>query len=63
MNRKDQEQVELYRRYLLERADRSRSRLVRDQVRRWVEWVDGVEEREREERRSMNEDIDRMKAA
>ena len=42
MNPRDMEQVSVFRRYLLERADRSRSRLMRDQIRRWVEWVDEV---------------------
>jgi hypothetical protein len=57
MNARDQEQVGLFRRYLMERADRSPSRLFRDQVRRWVEWVDAV--RKRDERRSMNEQLRR----
>ncbi len=61
MNRKDVEQVGVFRRYLLERADRSRSRLVRDQVRRWVEWIDAI--RSRDERRDMNEEMNRFKAA
>ncbi len=57
MNRKDQEQVELCRRHLLERADRSHSRLVRAQIRRWVEWIDAVQRRD--ERRDMNEELRR----
>jgi hypothetical protein len=45
MNPRDMEQVELCRRYLLERADPSRSRLMREQIRRWVEWVYGAQAR------------------
>ena len=63
MNSSDEEQVELYRRYLLEKADRSRSRLMRAQILRWVEWADAVEKSERDERRSMNKEITRLKAA
>ncbi len=59
MNIKDHEQVELYKRYLLERADRSRSRLVRDQVRRWVEWVDAAQKSEHEKRGNLNEQLRR----
>ncbi len=59
MNRKDQEQVGVFRHYLLERAHRSRSRLIREQVRRWVEWVDAVQKRQRDERKSMNEELRR----
>ncbi len=61
MNPKDQEQVGVFRRYLLERADRSRSRLMRAQIRRWVEWVDAIQERQRNERR--DEEWNRMRAA
>ncbi len=50
MNRKDKEQVALYRRYLLEMADRSRSRRVRERVRRWVQRADAAQRDERDER-------------
>ncbi len=56
MNSKDQEQVGVFRRYLLARADRSRSRLIKAQVRRWVEWADQVQKCERE-RRERNEQL------
>ncbi len=59
MNRKDQEQVDLCRRYLLERADRSRSRLVKEQVRRWVDWLDAVQRSERDEGRATREELRR----
>ncbi len=42
MNYKDLKQVGVFRRYLLERADRSRSRLMRAQILRWVEQCDAV---------------------
>ncbi len=63
MNARDQEQVDLCRCYLLQLADRSRSRLVRDQIRRWVQWVEAVQNREREERRSVNRETNCLKAA
>ncbi len=59
MNSKDREQVGVFRRYLLARADRSRSRLIKEQVRRWVEWVDEVQKREHQRRTSMNEQLRR----
>jgi hypothetical protein len=55
--------VGVFRRYLLERADRSRSRLMRAQIRRWVELVDAVQRQEWNERRRMNEEITRLNAA
>ncbi len=61
MNSRNLEQVRVFRRYLMERADRSRSRLVRDQIRRWVEWIDAI--RRRDELRDMNEEMSRYRAA
>ncbi len=58
MNRKDKEQVALYRRYLLEMADRSRSRRVRERVRRWVQRADAAQRDERDER-GRNEELRR----
>ncbi len=63
MNSRDLEQVSVFRRYLLERADQSRTRLMREQIRRWVEWTDAVQKRERDERRDLSEEINRLKAA
>jgi hypothetical protein len=57
MNSRDLEQVGVFRRYLMERADRSRSRLMRDQIRRWVEWVDAMRKHELDERRTANEEM------
>ncbi len=57
MNSKDQEQVGVFRRYLLARADRTRSRLIKEQVWRWVEWVDEVQKREHERCTSINEQL------
>jgi hypothetical protein len=34
---------------------------MRDQIRRWVEWVNAI--RRRDERRDMNEEVSRLKAA
>ena len=48
MNSKNLEQARIFKRYLLERANRSRSRLMRDQIRRWVERLDAVQGRERD---------------
>ena len=59
MNCKDQEQVGVFRRYLLRQADRSRSRLIKEQVRRWVEWADAVQQRERDQGKSMDEELRR----
>ncbi len=59
MNPKDQERVSLYRRYLLEMADRSRSRPVRERIRRWVELVDAEQERENNESRARNSELRR----
>ena len=61
MNYKDQEQVGVFRRYLVERADRSRSSLMRAQIRRWIEWIDAV--RTRDERRNRNGEMNRLKGA
>ncbi len=61
MNRKDLEQVDVCRRYLLEKADQSRSRLMRAQIRRWIEWIDAT--CRCDERRSMNEETNRLRAA
>jgi hypothetical protein len=60
MNSKDLEQMGVFRRYLLERADRSRSRLFRNQIRRWVEWVDAMRNNERDERPSRGEELRRV---
>ncbi len=53
MNSRDQEQVNLYKSYLLEKANRSPSRLVRDQIRRWLDHADAsrdkVDEGERQD--------------
>jgi hypothetical protein len=51
MNSKDLEQVRILRRYLLDRAGRTRSPLVRNQIRRWVEQCDAA----RFGRRGVNE--------
>ena len=42
MNSRDSEQVRVMRRYLLERAGRTRSALVRNQIRRWVGEIDAA---------------------
>ena len=42
MNSRNLEQARIFKRYLMKRADRSRSRLVRDQIRRWVERLDAA---------------------
>ncbi len=63
MNRKEQEQVNLYRRYLVEIADRSPSRLVRDQIRRWIERCDAAQRGERDERPGTSEEMNRLRAA
>ena len=42
MNSRNMEQARIFKRYLLERANRSRSRLMRDQIRRWVERLDAA---------------------
>ncbi len=55
MNSHDEEQVSIFKRYLLARADRSRSRLVKQQVRRWVEWIDAMQKREHERHTNMSE--------
>ncbi len=59
MKSKDQEQVGIFRRYLLARASRFRSRLIREQVRRWVEWVDEMQKPEHERRNRINEQLRR----
>ncbi len=56
MNSRDLAQVSVFRRYLLERADRSRSRLMREQIRRWVEWIDAVQRRQGNNSRSVNDE-------
>jgi hypothetical protein len=58
MNSRNQEQVGVFRSYLMEKADRSRSRLMRDQIRRWIEWVDAIKA-ERDDNRSRNEGLRR----
>ena len=55
MNSRNLEQVGVFRRYLLKKAARSRSRLMRDQIRRWVEWVDAL----RDESQHRNEELRR----
>ncbi len=50
MNSKDLEQAGLFRRYFLERAERSRSQLIRGQIRRWGERLDAARKSERDER-------------
>jgi len=62
MNARNQEQVSVFRRYLLERPDRSRSRLVRAQIRCWIEWIDALQERRRNQPKSMKQEI-RLRAA
>ncbi len=59
MNARDAEQVVVFRSYLLRRAERSGSRLIREQVRRWVEWLDDVREQERDQRNKMNRELRR----
>jgi len=59
MNSRNLEQVCVFRRYLMEKADRSRSRLMRDQIRRWVEWVDAISGNERHDLRRRNEELRR----
>ncbi len=59
MNSRDEEQVGVFRHYLLRRAERSRSRLIREQVRRWVEWLDAVRQDERDQRNKMNKEMRR----
>lgn len=61
MNSRNLEQTRIFKRYLMKRADRSR--LVRNQIWRWVELLDAVQGRERDERRSMNKEITRLMAA
>ena len=63
MNSRDQEQVELYRRYLLEKADRSGSRLIRAQILRWVERGDAARFDGRAKDESASEEMTRSKAA
>ncbi len=60
MNSRNLEQVRVFRRYLMERADRSRSRLMRAQIRRWIEWIDAI--RRRDELRDMQEETSRNAA-
>ena len=43
MNSRNLEQARIFKRYLMERADRSPSRLMRDQIRRWVERLDAAQ--------------------
>ncbi len=59
MNSRDEEQVGVFRSYLLRRAEHSRSRLIREQVLRWVEWLDAVREQERDQRRKINRELRR----
>jgi len=59
MNSRNLEQVRVFRRYLMERAGQSRSRLMRDQIRRWVEWADALCNDERDERRTRNAELRR----
>lgn len=49
MNTKDVEQTGMFRLYLLEKAERSRSRLIKDQIRCWVERLDEVRKSEGDE--------------
>ncbi len=63
MNYKDLEQVGVFRRYLMEQADRSRSRLMRAQILRWVEQCDAVRFDMRTEDEKASEHMIRLKAA
>jgi hypothetical protein len=61
VNFRNEQQVGIFKRYLLERADRSRSRLMRAQIQRWVEWVDAI--CRRHDRQARIEQIRRLEAA
>jgi len=61
MNFRNEQQVSVFRRYLVEQADRSRSRLMRAQIRRWVEWVDAI--CRRDDRQAKNVQIQHLKTA
>jgi hypothetical protein len=63
MNSRDLEQVGVFRRYLLGRAARSRSRLMRNRIMRWVEQCDAARFGMRDERRRGDAEMSRLKAA
>jgi len=42
MNSRNLEQVRVFKRYLMGKAGRTRSRLLRSQIRRWVERCDAA---------------------
>ncbi len=49
MNSKDIEQAGVFKLYLLEKAERSRSRLIKDQIQRWIERLDAARQSECDE--------------
>ena len=63
MNSRDLEQVRVFKRYLTQRAGRTRSRLLRSQIRRWVAEIDAAGFDRRGVDESASEEITRLKAA
>ena len=63
MNSRNLEQVRIFKRYLTQKAGRTRSRLMRAQIRRWVERLDAAHFDMRDEDERASEQITRLKVA